>query len=100
MDSGQFLWVEQAVDLRAGGFHHLGHARLGDALLLHLGGQLLRKHFLDGGGCDFLADALLVEPAFEGRADMKVRFLLHDNNALQKCGVATMKISNKALSRK
>jgi hypothetical protein len=45
------------------------------------------NHFLDGGGV-FLADALLIEPAFEGRADMGFAFFVMRRSPFNRCRAA------------
>jgi hypothetical protein len=57
--------IEQAVDLRAAGFHERSHALLGDLSFFHLAGKLARDHGFDRGGRDFFADAFLIQPTFE-----------------------------------
>src|SRR5579864_6917838 len=78
------LWIEEAIDLGAACPHQLGHARLGDALLFHLAGDLPRDHRFDSGGGDLLADAGFTKPALEGRTDMRI-FPRHDGTLLKWC---------------
>jgi hypothetical protein len=66
--------IEQPIHLRAAGLHQRRHALLGDLFLFHFVGELVRDHGLDRGGGDLLADALLVQPAFEARADVRILF--------------------------
>ncbi len=54
--------IKQAVNLRAAGLHHLGHAHLGNALLFHFGSQLPGNHFLDCRRRNRFTNTLFVEP--------------------------------------
>src|ERR1700675_737901 len=73
--------VEQAIDLRAAGFHQLGHPLLGDLLFLHFTRKLACDHGLDRGCGHLLADSRVFEPAFEAGTYMRV-FPCHDCNSL------------------
>jgi hypothetical protein len=77
------LGIEEAIDLGAARPHQLGHARLGDALLFHLAGDLSRDHRFDSGGGDLLADAGFTKPTLESRTDMRI-FPRHDSNSFNR----------------
>jgi hypothetical protein len=64
--------VEQTVELSPAGMHQFRHARLCETPLFHRSGNLISNDAFHGSRRDFLTNAMLIKPALQRRADMRI----------------------------